>query len=278
MGIRFNCHLCNHPLHVKDFQANKRGKCPSCQGSFRVPSKSAEYSIPLDPKLASSSGILMPIPKSKSKREANGSSGTESGKASSTAVEKASAPAEVAVTTKKGGQGTVDPTTASATTNASATTKSTDAAAIPQTSDIPASLLPHIDARWFVRPPSGGQYGPATTPMLVDWIAERRITADSFLWREGMESWLSAVELIPERFGPIPVAPVSAGSNTTVAPTNEVANELFREASPGSMASSKAAVTTKKKRQQRQQWIVLGLLVTIALSLAAALIYILWRS
>ncbi|MBM3964725.1 MAG: DUF4339 domain-containing protein [Planctomycetes bacterium] len=272
MGIRFNCHLCNHPLHVKDFQANKRGKCPSCQGSFRVPSKSADYSIPLDPKLASSSGVLMPIPKSKSKRDTTGSSGSESEKVSITALEKASTQTDAAVTTKKGGQVAVDPTTASS------STKSTDAAAIPQTSDIPASLLPHIDARWFVRPPSGGQYGPATTPMLVDWIAERRITADSFLWREGMESWLSAVELIPERFGPIPVAPVSAASNTTITPANEVANELFREASPGSMASSKAAVTTKKKRQQREQWIVLGLLVTIAISLAAALIYLLWRS
>ncbi|MFN7627734.1 MAG: DUF4339 domain-containing protein [Pirellula sp.] len=270
MGIRFNCHLCNHPLHVKDFQANKRGKCPSCQGSFRVPSKSADYSIPLDPRLASSSGVLMPVPKSKSKRDADGVSNT-SDKATGPALEKASVQTGAEPTIPKGGKGATDSTAASP------TAKSTDAAAIPQTSDIPASLLPHIDARWFVRPPSGGQYGPATTPMLVDWIAERRITADSFLWREGMESWLSAVEVIPERFGPIPIAQVTATSAAN-APTSEIANELLREASPGSMASSKAAVTTKKKRQQRQQWIVLGLLVTIALSLAAALIYILWRS
>jgi len=272
MGIRFNCHLCNHPLHVKDFQANKRGKCPSCQGAFRVPSKSAEYSISLDPKLASSSGVLMPVPKSMSKRVAQGATDTASAKSSS---------AKSPVHTETEPNGTNQSQGSTQAPEAATTVKSIDAAAIPQTSDIPASLLPHIDARWFVRPPSGGQYGPATTPMLVDWITERRITADSFLWREGMESWMSAVEVIPERFGPIPIAPVTAASGTispTSAPASDVANELLREASPGSMASSKAAVSTKKKRQQRQQWIVLGLLVTIALSLAAALIYILWRS
>ena len=218
----------------------------------------------------------MPVPKSKSTRTAQGTTDSASAKAP---VQTDSEP-----TGKKDGHGTSQAITAQATNGmvtAATSTKSADAAAIPQTSDIPASLLPHIDARWFVRPPSGGQYGPATTPMLVDWIAERRITADSFLWREGMESWLSAVEVIPERFGPVPIAPVTAASGINApasASTSEVANELLREALPGSMASSKAAVTTKKKRQQRQQWIVLGLLVIIALSLAAALIYILWRS
>jgi hypothetical protein len=63
---------------------------------------------------------------------------------------------------------------------------------------LPSSLLPWIDARWFIRPPSGGQYGPATTSQLVDWIAERRVTYDSFLWRDGLETWQTAIELIPE--------------------------------------------------------------------------------
>ncbi|MFM8402200.1 MAG: GYF domain-containing protein, partial [Pirellula sp.] len=54
---------------------------------------------------------------------------------------------------------------------------------------MPASLLPLLDARWFVRPPSGGQYGPATTQMLLDWIAEKRVTADSLLWRDGLDTW-----------------------------------------------------------------------------------------
>ena len=226
----------------------------------------------------------MPVPKSKSTRTAQGTTDSLSAKAPVQTEAKAPVQTDSEPTGKKDGHGTSQATTAQATAQAtnrvvtaSTSTKSADAAAIPQTSDIPASLLPHIDARWFVRPPSGGQYGPATTPMLVDWIAERRITADSFLWREGMESWLSAVEVIPERFGPVPIVPVAAAPGK-IAPTSEVANELLREALPGSMASSKAAVTTKKKRQQRQQWIVLGLLVIIALSLAAALIYILWRS
>ncbi|MBX3422049.1 MAG: hypothetical protein KF752_10900 [Pirellulaceae bacterium] len=38
MGIRFQCHRCGHGLHVKDFQAGKRGRCPQCGGSLQIPS------------------------------------------------------------------------------------------------------------------------------------------------------------------------------------------------------------------------------------------------
>lgn len=47
MGIRFHCHMCNYPLNVKFFQAGRRGRCPHCNGSFRIPNSDAELSIPL---------------------------------------------------------------------------------------------------------------------------------------------------------------------------------------------------------------------------------------
>jgi phage FluMu protein Com len=47
MGIRFACHHCNHSLHVKDFQAGKRGRCPECKGSFRIPNEDASHSLEL---------------------------------------------------------------------------------------------------------------------------------------------------------------------------------------------------------------------------------------
>lgn len=48
MGIRFACHACKRPLHLKDFQAGKRGKCPDCGVRFRIPVSDQPFSIPLD--------------------------------------------------------------------------------------------------------------------------------------------------------------------------------------------------------------------------------------
>ncbi len=48
MGIRFRCHQCGYELHVKDFQGGKRSRCPECETKFRIPTASAELSIPLE--------------------------------------------------------------------------------------------------------------------------------------------------------------------------------------------------------------------------------------
>ncbi|MCA9133129.1 MAG: hypothetical protein KDA45_08235, partial [Planctomycetales bacterium] len=48
MGIRFRCHHCESELHVKDFQAGKRGRCPECKGKFRIPTADAEHSIAVE--------------------------------------------------------------------------------------------------------------------------------------------------------------------------------------------------------------------------------------
>ncbi len=53
-------------------------------------------------------------------------------------------------------------------------------------------------AAWFVRPPSGGQFGPATAEILRTWLAEGRLTADTLLWREGWQDWREASEVFPQ--------------------------------------------------------------------------------
>lgn len=52
-------------------------------------------------------------------------------------------------------------------------------------------------AVWYVRPPSGGQYGPARGDILRKWIAEGRVTGDSHVWREGWPDWRLASEVLP---------------------------------------------------------------------------------
>ena len=54
------------------------------------------------------------------------------------------------------------------------------------------------NAVWYVRPPSGGQYGPARGDIMRKWIAEGRVTGTSLVWRDGWPDWRNAAEALPE--------------------------------------------------------------------------------
>ncbi len=51
---------------------------------------------------------------------------------------------------------------------------------------------------WYVRPPSGGQFGPATSDVMRTWIGEGRVSADSLVWREGWRDWLVAGDVFSQ--------------------------------------------------------------------------------
>lgn len=71
------------------------------------------------------------------------------------------------------------------------------------------SPLDEPGSLWHVRPPAGGQYGPASGAVLRTWIAENRVTGSTLIWRDGWSQWRSARETLPElaettrRFAPI---------------------------------------------------------------------------
>jgi len=62
----------------------------------------------------------------------------------------------------------------------------------------PDALRDAPDVIWYIRPPSGGQYGPAGRDVMRAWLAEGRITPDSQVWREGWRDWKEAIEIFPE--------------------------------------------------------------------------------
>ena len=64
--------------------------------------------------------------------------------------------------------------------------------------DKPDDPLATPDAVWYVRPPSGGQYGPARSEVMRKWLDEGRVSADSLVWREGWEQWQKAGPVFPE--------------------------------------------------------------------------------
>lgn len=172
MGIRFACHHCRHPMHVKDFLAGKRGKCPECKQQIRIPLADATYSLPPQ-------------------------------------QEGASTPSS-----------TDNPSPISTPTVA----KEERASSLPATETNTVTAPAPAQVQWLVRPPSGGQYGPAPEELLRTWIAENRVTADSYLWAEGQPNWRLASEVFPELYPGLNITP--APQATEIAPkVAETSNE-----------------------------------------------------
>jgi hypothetical protein len=54
---------------------------------------------------------------------------------------------------------------------------------------------------WYIRPPSGGQFGPAPGELMRTWMNEGRVSADSLVWREGWRDWQEAGTVFPKLRG-----------------------------------------------------------------------------
>lgn len=232
MGIHFVCHLCSFGLHVKDFQAGKRGKCPNCQGSFRIPTSDASYSFAID--------------------DGSGNSAVAQSEPGNFSY-----PASV-VTPTSDLNDSPNPASKS----------------IP----LPAVLAFAPDVKWFVRPPSGGQFGPAPSQLLVSWIAESRVTGDSFLWRDGLAQWQLASELLPELFDNLK----SGMANLPLPGLNEStfldltdANMDSEISIVGSSTLLTGSVLKKRLQKRRRQLKMIILLASISLILLSILIFVL---
>ena len=172
MGIRFECPN-GHKLHVKSFLAGKRGICPQCDARFRIPQESQ-------------------IPKGapRLRPEAN-SAVSESAPAvaadSTTAVAPAPAASHAGPLPEVAPR-EIEPLPSGETTE-------TDPEVGQRSSGDPIDEAP--EAVWYVRPPTGGQYGPARGDVMRRWIVEGRVSVDTLVWREGWPDWLSAGQLFP---------------------------------------------------------------------------------
>jgi hypothetical protein len=164
MGIKFHCPN-GHKLNVKSFLAGKKGVCPKCGTKFRIPAES-------EPALRNS------------EVEETESEHVEEGKGGNGAPVTAGA---VAATASAG------PPIPVATAEAGSTRPAAPFAGSPSADPIaeaPAAI-------WYVRPPSGGQYGPAKGDVMRKWLSEGRVSSDSLVWREGWTDWQAAGKLFP---------------------------------------------------------------------------------
>jgi hypothetical protein len=141
-----------HKLNVKDFQAGQKGVCPVCDAVMQIPMKSTR-------------------PSSRKKH----------------------VPQEMLP--KGGGDKTDTVSRIAQTTFADLPTLPLDA--LDKAADSLAevgSIEENAEGNrvWYVRPTAGGQYGPATAPIIRTWLVEGRVGRDTLVWCEGWPKWRRA--------------------------------------------------------------------------------------
>ncbi|MGV3605802.1 MAG: GYF domain-containing protein [Planctomycetaceae bacterium] len=303
MGIRFRCPN-GHKLNIKTFLAGKRGVCPDCGTSFRIPTEEAAAAAGKD---------LLTVAEWKSSREEEVSEASESfaasgGAAVAVASKSASAvftPSSLATTAPatKGSASSAAPVVKQAAQVVSsapsvpqqATAVVAQAASIPiaAPSSVPVSPAspatpnsgadPFAEAplaNWYVRSPAGGQYGPAKGDVMRKWIAEGRVSADSLVWREGFPEWRVASDVFPS-LGRSAVAAMAAASVPTAAPAAPMAAVPPTAAPDPTPAASARTLQRYAARKQTSNFFGLvaffGLIV-LCLGLVIVLAVLLSRS
>ncbi len=130
-----------------------------------------------------------------------------------------------------------------------------------------APLLDPIEeapqAIWYVRPPSGGQYGPARGEVMRKWIGEGRVSPDSLVWREGWGDWRTAAEAFP-----------ALGMVTPPMPAPVTPATYAASATP---AYSAAAVRPKRRNSTAMAITIVSVLGLMCVALFVTLILVLMR-
>ena len=189
MGIRFACHVCQKQLNIKRDLAGRRGICPHCQSRFRIPLEDAELSTPVD-----AVRIVQPGQESRA------------GEAGGAVMAEDKVATQVSVSTPAVSEPAAQDAAKVLTHQQSL--HEADARQV-----VAGSILEEEpNATWYVRPPSGGQYGPASTDELREWIGQGRVAAAALIWRDGWPQWRDAHEALPELADQLPGFTASTGS------------------------------------------------------------------
>jgi hypothetical protein len=163
---------------------------------------------------------------------------------------------------------------------------SNGASAPPVQASFSSPTTPQLTGGWYVRPASGGQFGPATEELFCTWIAEGRVSADSQVWRDGWTAWklaLDAADDLPMPLAAAPVAAVSPPVSTipvaddrrsadVAKPTAEPRISLPTHAVPNAPTPSRYEI---QRRQSRRSQLTLAIVMLVAvIVLAVVLIWV----
>lgn len=221
MGIRCWCPN-GHKLNIKAFQAGKRGICPYCGARFTIPLESTrkpgmgdrlpepmEHSVHEGPVLSPPSRPAPATPSSPTGAPAEpipflsapsplgmASAGMASALGAASAAPKDTGLPGIALGQQGAGEW------AAAAPPAGFPIGMEPAGPLPSAATGPDPLAEAPNAVWYVRPPTGGQFGPAPADVMRNWLAEGRVSADSLVWREGWRDWQEAGQVFPQLQSP----------------------------------------------------------------------------
>ncbi len=251
MGIKFYCPN-GHKLHVKSFLAGKRGVCPHCDARVEIPFESQSADSRNAAANGSSAGPVMsphavaaPVAVSPPAAPAP-LSAPPAAELSPVSIRRAPATVPVAVPVGQPAFG-----------SASAPSAPSGGPHAPTDRD-PLREAP--EAVWYVRPPSGGQFGPARGETMDRWMSEGRVTADSLVWRDGWEDWREAGDVFPQ----LPTPPAGSPLGDTAADSAALPDFSIQDTTP--------APRRLKARRRRSPILAIAAVVTLVLVSLALLV------
>ena len=176
--------------------------------------------------------------------------------------------------------------------------KVADAAAAISHADSSKQNNPQPDGDWFIRIPSGEQFGPADEKTFRDWVDQGRVGERCLVWREGWPNWKPAAAVlsnssnaraktthgsapppipkpVPRSSKPqVPTAPTVHSSETTSPVViKEAADNANKTPAPVHIDTEWAAPRARKKSRF---W--LYVLLAACLFLMIPLVYVLTRA
>ncbi|MCE9544393.1 MAG: DUF4339 domain-containing protein [Planctomycetia bacterium] len=142
------------------------------------------------------------------------------------------------------------------------------AAASPAAALDPIAQAPH--AVWYVRPNSGGQFGPASGDVLRQWIDQGRVAAESLVWRDGWPGWQQAAAVFPQlargSTPPDAAPPLTAPSGAMLS--------LDLPASPSSAPRGAAARRAPGQKSNQMTIVIVAALALVVLGLGGVLFWV----
>ncbi|MEX2186620.1 MAG: GYF domain-containing protein [Pirellulales bacterium] len=262
MGIRFQCPN-GHKINVKAFLAGKRALCPKCGAKVVVPLES-QTAAPSTSATASTSA-------------ASNGSGTATAQKHAASPAVSAQPASPRASTASAAPVSAHAAGPIASPSFGADLSAAAAAVSAPRVGVPGAIPPAVaadpiaeapQAVWYVRPRTGGQYGPAPGDIFRQWITQRRVTADSLVWRDGWTDWRLASEVLPQLATKAP--PGIAGLPSAATPA-----ALASATAGAESINSTAARYVKGRRSKSSTVVTICALALVAIALVGVLIWVL---
>ena len=145
-----------------------------------------------------------------------------------------------------------------------------------QTQLIPQTLRESPESTWYVRPPSGGQFGPASSDIFWGWMTDNRVAHDALVWKDGWPEWLVASQVFEDYFGSdVAEIPGSQANLPSTASDRTSGSSTAQEASTAQPTLSERNRILRKQRRKRNYMIMLAVLSVLSVVLIIALIVVL---